>query len=407
MRVCKAGLRALMATLAAVLAPAAASAQTPSEPAGLTVGPLHINPRLVFTNIGVDDNVFNESVDPRRDFTFTTTPDVELTIQPGRLRLTASSKVDFVYFHKYTSERSVNRTFSGRADLDLNWLKPFATVTASRTSARLNSEIDSRARHHPRAFGAGTSLKLASRTSVLFTATHADESYDPADEFNGTFRGVDLSKSLDSETRSYETSFNVALTPITTVSLVAARDQQRFDHSPIKNANSLRIAPTVTFSPLGEITGTASIGYRHFDGIDPSLPDYSGLVSTGTIGLVLGGKYKIDTVFNHDVRYSYEEGLPYYVFTGARATVAVRTVGALDLRATGGRESMDYRALADAASPGRDRLVVYGGGVGYRIAERLRLTCDAEFSHRTSERDSSRAYTNRRIMATLNWGATQ
>jgi hypothetical protein len=401
MRRSKQGLRRLFCGAAAVvLTPALAAAQADPQRPGVQVGPLQISPRLVFSNIGVDDNVFNEPADPKRDFTLTATPDVELSVQPGRLRLAFTSQVDFVYFRTYTSERSVNRTFAGRADLDLTWLKPFFTVSASHTSARLNSEIDSRARHHPRAYAAGTNVKLGSRTSVTFTARDATESYDRRE-----FRGVELSTSLDHETKGYEGSFNINLTPFTTVSLVAAQEQQRFDHTAIKDADSLRIAPTVTFSPLGQITGTASVGYRRFKGVDPLLPDYSGFVSAGTIGLVLGGQYKIDTTFTRDVRYSYEEALPYYILTGGRATLAIRTVGALDVRLTGGRESMNYRALGGGGTAGRDRLVIYGTGFGYRVAERIRFAVELERLHRTSERDTSREYTNRRIMATLNWGA--
>ena len=164
--------------------------------------------------------------------------------------------------------------------------------------------------------------------------------------------GEQLSTLLDNKTTAYEAALSFELTPFTTLSLVTGIEEQRFDHSPTRDADSLRIAPTVTFSPLGQITGTGSIGYRRFNGLDPSLPDYSGLVSTGGIGILLGGKYKLDTPFTRDVRYSYEEGLPYYVVTGGRATLAVQTVAALDLRVTGGRESMDYRALAGATPPG-------------------------------------------------------
>ena len=105
------------------------------------------------------------------------------------------------------------------------------------------------------------------------------------------------------------------------------------------------------------------------------------------------------------MRYSYEEDLPYYVLTGGRGTLAVQTFAALDLRITGGRESMDYRALADQPSPGKDRMTLYGGGFGYRIANRLRLVLDAEFWHRTSERDNEREYRNKRIVMSVNWGA--
>jgi hypothetical protein len=186
---------------------------------------------------------------------------------------------------------------------------------------------------------------------------------------------------------------------------VAGTEQLRFDHAPARDADSLRITPTVTFSPLGQITGTGSIGYRRFNGLDPSLPDFTGLVSAGSIGLLLGGKYKLETSFTRDVRYSYEEGLPYYVLTGGRATLAVQTVAALDLRVTGGRESMNYRALAGEPAPGLDRVTLYGAGFGYRIAERIRLVVDVEFWHRASERDEAREYRNKRIVTSVNWGA--
>jgi hypothetical protein len=77
----------------------------------------------------------------------------------------------------------------------------------------------------------------------------------------------------------------------------------------------------------------------------------------------------------------------------------------MDVRATGGRESLSYRALVGAAPPGDDRVVVYGGGAGYRLGDRGRLVVEIELSHRTSERDPSREYRNHRILATLNWGA--
>jgi hypothetical protein len=384
------------------LAPAGALAQTDPERPSLRLGPIEFKPGLAFTNVGVDNNVFNEATNPKRDFTFTASPDLEMSVHPGRLRVAYTTRSDFVYFHKYTAERSVNPSLSGRADLDLGWLKPFASAGAAHTSARSGSEIDLRARHHPRVYSAGTSLKLASRSSFVFTARRATDTYDQGLDF----RGATLATSLDNKTTAYESSFNVALTPFTTVGLATAREQQRFDHSPVRNADSIRVGPTVTFSPLGLITGTASVGYRRFNGLDPALADYSGFVATGGIGVLFAGQYRLDTTFTRDVRYSYEDALPYYIVSGGRATLAVQTFGPLDVRVTGGRESMSYRALSGATPPGGDRLIVYGGGAGYRIGDRGRLVVELELSHRTSERDASREYRNHRIVATLNWGAS-
>jgi hypothetical protein len=394
-------MRWVLFAAAIALTPAVASAQPASDGPPLKIGPVELRPRLLFSNIGMDYNVFNEEANAKRDFTFTAAPDLEVSIHPGRLRLAYTSGSELVYFHKYVSERSVNRTLAARADLDLTILKPFVAMSSAHTSARPNSEIDARVRHHPRTYTAGTTLKLASRTSMTFTGRRSTESYDEGFQF----RGVELSRSLDNTTNVYEGAINLELTPFTTVSLVTAQERQRFDRAPVRNADSLRITPTVTFSPLGQITGTASVGYRRFDGHDPTLPDFSGLVSTGAIGLLLGGKYKLDTSFTRDVRYSYEEGLPYYVVTGGRGTLAVQTVAALDLRITGGRESMDYRALAGQAAPGIDRVTLYGGGFGYRIAERLRVVVEVEFWRRASERDNAREYRNKRIVTSLNWGA--
>jgi hypothetical protein len=197
----------------------------------------------------------------------------------------------------------------------------------------------------------------------------------------------------------------VELTPFTTFSIVGSKEEQRFDYAPERNADSVRIAPTLTFSPLGLITGSASFGYRHFNGLDRSLPDYSGFVSSGNVGILLYDRYRLDTTFTRDVRYSYERALPYYIVSGIRASLSLRTYGPVDLRALGGRESMDYRSLNDLSSPGQDLLVVYGGGVGYRLGAHARVAVDAEFSHRSSERDDAREFHNHRVLALLTWGA--
>jgi hypothetical protein len=235
----------------------------------------------------------------------------------------------------------------------------------------------------------------------LFSASRRWQEYS-ADE---TFRGVSLAAELNSETNSYEGSFSVALTPLTTLSLGAVHEQTRFDLSPLRDADSLRVGPTLSFSPLGLLTGTASVGYRRLDGKDQALPDFSGPVASGTLAIVLGGRYKLETAFTRDVSYSYEPDLPYYIRSGGRGTLATQVVGGLDVRVTGGREAMRYRALTGEASPGRDTVDVYGGGFGYRIASRIQFTLMAEYTRRRSTWDSNREYENNRIFATLNWGA--
>jgi Putative beta-barrel porin 2 len=360
-----------------------------------------VRPRPVPSNVGVENNVFNERENPKSDFTFTAAPDVELSINPGRLRLTYSSRSELVYFRKYATERSTSRGFSARTELDLNVLRPFASYASSHTSARAGSEIDVRARHHPRSVTAGTRVRIASRTSLLLSAGRRWEEFN-ADE---TFRGENLADALNSQTTQFEGGLTVSLTPLTSLSLSAVHEQMRFDLSPIRDADSLRIGPTLTFSPLGLLSGTASVGYRRLDGRHSALQDYSGLVASGTLNLILGGRFKFETVFTRDVTYSYEAAAPYYVISGGRGMLASQVVGPLDVRVTGGREVMNYRALGAAESPGRDTVLLYGGGFGYRLAHRVHVAVMAEYRNRQSTRDASRGYDNNRIYATLNWGA--
>lgn len=396
---------AWLAALTLTTAAPAGAQQAPAEPdrAPLTIGPLEIRPRLVFSNVGVDNNVFNEHENPKSDFTATISPDLELTLRPGPLRLTYLSGTDLVYYRTYTSERSTGRRFATRAEFDFPLVKPFAEYAVAHTSARPGSEIDLRVRHHPRTLSGGTRLILASRTTLLLQARRAMVEYDP----DIRFRGVELADTLNSTTTSYEGVLGLTLTPLTTVSLAASAESARFERTPIRDSRSYRIAPQISISPFGLLTGTASLGYRHFEGRDPALPSYSGLTAAGSLGMVLADRYRLETTFNRDVRYSFEEALPYYVQTAGRLSLATYLFGGFDVRVLGGRETMAYRAFVGGDDPGRDVVTTYGGGVGYRLAESVQLVVSSEFVDRVSTRDVTREYSNNRIFATLNWGVTR
>jgi hypothetical protein len=395
----------VFAALAAGLFPATAAAQPlPEDPdrPTLRIGPFDLRPRLLLNDIGIDNNVFNELEDPKSDFTFTAVPDLELGFTPGRLKTTFQTATEFVYFRKYSTERSINRSVSARAELDLSLLRPFVSFGTAHTSARAGNEVDLRVRRHPRSVAGGARVLLASRTSLTLSVRRSEEEYDPGIEF----RGANLAASLDSRTVAYEGAIGLELTPLTTVSLAVVREETRFDKSPLRDADSFLVAPTVTFSPLGLLSGTASLGYRRFEGRDASLPRYTGLTASGTLRLFVGSRYRVDTVFTRDVRYSYDPALPYYVVSGARATLIGQVAGPFDVRIIGGRESLAYRAFAGDASPGKDTFTTYGGGVGYRIAERLHFVVAGEFIDRGSALDLARTYSNHRIYGSLNWGAS-
>ena len=400
-------MRRVAVTLAMLLgsgwAAASAAAQPPPPAAEdrptLKIGPLEVRPRLVFSNIGFDNNVFNEPENPKRDFTATVSPDLTLSVRTGFLRLSYLSGTDLVYFRQYKEERSTSRRLAARADFDFPLVKPFVSYGAGNITGRPGNEVDRRVRHRPEVLSGGARFVISSRTSLLLSGQRSSIEYAPGVEF----RGVELARTLNHSTTSYDTAFGFQATPLTSLSLIAGIENTSFAAAPERNSRSYRIAPSISISPLGLLTGTATVGFRHFEGRGGALPSYSGLYAGGGLGTVILDRYRVQTTFTRDIRYSYEETLPYYVQTAGTGSLATYLAAGFDVRIHGGVESMRYRAF-DGSEPGQDRVTTYGAGVGYRIAERVTLVLTAEKARRQSTRDVIREYQNDRIFATLTWG---
>jgi hypothetical protein len=388
------------AWLVTMCVPARALAQDPdTPPPGTAVfGPVRITPSLMLKDMGIDNNVFNESVDPKSDFTFTLTPRADIVFRARRLKLGYTSVVDYVYFKTYDDEGGVNSSGSARMDLDLGRLRPYAMIRGVRTKARLNAEVDARAHHRDSTYGAGLALLIASRTRLVTNASRTQVAFDEGE----AFRGVNLGAAFDGQRDTVDGGIGIELTPLTSLTILVTRETQRFDLSPDRDADSWRVAPTLTFSNDGPLTGNATIGYRHFHTRSAATPDYSGLTSALNVGATFYGRHQLLAVANRDVQYSYDESTDYYVGTTLGLTWTSPLVGRIDARATTTRSVMDYRTVAAAA--GRDTQLVYGAGIGYRVTPHARVGVNAEWTRRESDRTDLRGFRNHRLFAGLTWG---
>ena len=400
-------LRGLLSIATALIVCSASTASAQTVPPGgderptVEAGPFAFRPRLVVHSVGVDNNVFHDAENPKSDFTFGLQPDLEVTTKPGPVKIVWTLASDFLWYQTYASERMANRSTSVNVDLTLKTFRPYFSASVADTSARPTPEIDARAHRVPRTYAAGATLTLGTRTNVGFKAADGRERY----EEHQQFRGEDLAKVLNHDSASLEASFGLALSPLTTFSVIVGRDAVRFEQEPVRNSTSLRVSPTLTFNPAGIINGSASFGYKRFDGDDPSMPAYNGLAMNGAVSVLLGQRFRVESRFTRDVQYSYEEALPYYVLTGGRGTLATQLTGLLDFRLTAGLDRMSYRAYGGGASPGTDRQRLYGGGVGFRVGDRKRIVIQAEFLERNSSRGHLREFENHRIFGSLTWGA--
>src|SRR5688572_4312815 len=141
----------LLATLVAALAASPASAQTvqaaakaPSVGRPLTVGSLQLYPSISLREIGVDTNIYNESVVIREDFTYTVAPGVLAELPLGNSHLVGTGGLGFVFFRQYKDQQSVNSTATGLFEVRTGRVRPSISAGFARARQR-GGDIDMRA----------------------------------------------------------------------------------------------------------------------------------------------------------------------------------------------------------------------------------------------------------------------
>ena len=374
----------------------------PLESMPFRFGALGLNPTLAVTNFGLDDNIFNDSTDPKSDFTMTVTPRLQARLRSAKVLLSGAVATGLVYYQKFDDERTVDFATDGRVDVDLGWLRPYALASYLDTRERLNAELDVRAPRTQTTVAVGARVTLSPKTGLVFDLRRAGLDFAEGE----TFEGVDLSSTLNSTTKTIEGGIELYLTPLTTLAITASSQTDRFDESPERNADTLRILPTIRMEAPAIIQGSLGVGYRRFSAIDPDTPDYSGVVVQGSLTHTFGERTKIDLSLSRDVQYSFEPTEPYYLTTGFRVVLTQQLQESLDVRATAGRDRLDYREEATTAVPNdtrTDRASVLGGGVGYRLQPNLRVGVDVEFAKRASDR-VDRRYDRTRVFASMTYG---
>lgn len=395
--------RLLPIVLLVAAGPVAAQQPPPRDPlddATIRFGAIGLTPTVVVRDIGRDTNVFNEPANPKSDFTATFSPRLDVLAHPGPVLLTYTTTTDYVYYQTYASERGTNLGTSLRADFDFGVFKPFVVAGFSNTRDRLNREIDARARHRDESYGAGLRVQLFERMFASIAGRQLQTTYDPGAEFRGQTLETTLNQTLD----GVDAGVGVELTPLTTLQLIVTKERNRFEFTPIRDSETLRIMPTVTFSPLAILSGSAAFGYRRFTAHSPLVPDFSGFVSTVTLGTTIRERNHVDATFARDLSYSYEEDASQYIETGVRVSWTWQIAGPFDSRLSAGRSRLHYRSPALTAQNDDDTATTYGASLGYRLKERLRVGLNADWGERDSERSIDRTYQNRRVYANLTWG---
>ena len=178
-----------------------------------------------------------------------------------------------------------------------------------------------------------------------------------------------------------------ALTPLTTFVVRGESLRDRFEFNPIRSSDSINVLPGFEFKPSALISGKVSVGYRRFDAIDATVPDFGGLVGALDTRYTWREQTQFSLKASRNIEYSIEEESPYFVTNGG----GLEITQVLGLRwfvaARGGRTRLAYRnfIVNGVETTGRtDRVDLYGVGFGRLLGDDIRIGLDLNNVRRVS-----------------------
>jgi hypothetical protein len=393
------------ACLAAVAAPAASQDVVPDgDTARFHFGPLGLTPSIVVSNVGVDNNVFNDAVNPKSDTTATIGPASDVWLGVGTSRLKGNVGAQYLWFDQYDNQRGWNLKEDGRWDFPLSRFTPYVTGSYTDTKDRPGFEIDSRARRTDSMYGVGTAVRFSGRTSIELGVKRSWSRYDE----NQTYDGVELSDPLNHRSDSASLNLKFKLTPLTTFVIRNEAVQDRFDVSTVRDTDSYSVMPGFEIRPGALISGQAFVGVRHFKTLDAALPDYTGVVALVKTQYIVRGT-RVTVHVARDLSYSYLDDTPYYALTDSGFELTQRVTFNWDVVARSSWQTLAYQALTTGTGTGdtTDHAWMGGAGVGYRIGHTLRVGVDANYYRRQSQVSLARSYEGLRAGASISYGLPQ
>jgi hypothetical protein len=391
---------------ASLTLPRAAFAQDPAaeaDTAKIHLGPLGLSPTLTVGNVGLDTNVFNTTTDPTRDFTVSFLPATREWLPVGSLLLSGKTGVPLTYFEKSTTQRSVGFAQDARAALNLVHVTPYAAFSYASAYTEPNAEISVRVQQVTQSVTAGAKFTLGARTNL-------DTSY-----ASGSVRlpdtvvfGADLGQQLDRNITSFNATFRMTLTSLTTFVVKNTLERDRFDSVAIRDTNSLSVIPGFEFKRDARVSGSLYVGVKAVRPLSPLVTPFTGPVASAALSWLAGDSTRIDGKVDRDIDYSIDESTPLFLATAVNLSVTQILVGHVDAVGRVGRTLLDYRDLLSSVGAvplaGRtDRTDMFGSGLGYRFRIDARIGFEADYVKRVSALDGL-SYSGWQVGGTMNYG---
>jgi hypothetical protein len=346
--------------------------------------------------------VFNAAGEQKSDFTAVLTPRVILWVPVARRALITSNLASgFTYYHSFPTERSIDPSASVRGELFLRRLTLFGGGGFSQSSQRPNYEIDDRVLSQSRSASAGFSIQVGSRSSIELSGYRDRSSFDE----HASYLGTNLAETLNRDHRGLRLTARQRLTSLTTLTFTAENRQDRFVYAADRDAEGFRLSPGIEFRAKALVSGTAEVGYRHLEPLDPDVPPFDGVVARVALAHQIRGATNLGVQWNRDVQYSYDVTRPYYVENGVAVNVRRQLAGRYDAIAIVDRHALSYvELLSQSQDAPRSVTMTYSLDIGYRVNRETRLGVGVQWIARTSDLPSDRDFNGLRAGLTLNYG---
>lgn len=383
--------------LGALGMPAGATAQTQGR---FQTGVVSWTPTITLRDAGVDSNVYDEPTNPRRDHSAVIGPQVEAMARLAVADVKFGGGVDFVYFHRFTSERSVNGRGNVRAELRMSRIRPFVGGAFLDSRERVNSEIDVRARRSDRDVSAGIGVEVTPRGVLEVGGTFNQSTFRQGE----TFRGVDLAHRLNRRNTGGTLRFRYDVTSLTRFFVEGAASRDRFTLSPVYDVDNVMGRVGVEFAPDAVLKGKATVGYHRIDAVGALAFGFKGVTAAVDLGYVLLQRTRFDVRIARDTSHSFESQ-PYFLHTSYGGEILHTLFGPIDVVGRGSWETLDYPGIIQRGlAPNRLEVTRYGGGVAIRAGARVHMAINYELIERAGDLFPDRRYDRSRLYTNITYG---
>jgi hypothetical protein len=363
-------------------------------------GGLTWTPTISLRDAGVDSNVYDEPTNPKHDRSAVLAPQVDGLFELSAADVKFAGGAEFVYFQRYTAERSVNTRANVRADLRLSRIRPYGTVTVLDSRERVNSEIDVRARRADRELGAGFGLAVTPRGALELGVRVGGSTF----RQGVTFRGIELADRLNRESTGATARFRYEITALTDFVVEGTASRDRFTLSPGYDTDHFSGRAGFEFEPDAILKGRATVGFHRLTPLGHLGFGFEGVTAGVEVGYVLLQRTRLDVRFDRDTSYSFEAH-PYFLRTLYGGEIVHTLFGPVDLIARGSWETLDYPTIAERLLPANTLEVTrYGAGIAIRPGVRIQMSVNYEFSERAGDQFPDRRYDRQRLFTNVTYG---